>query len=372
LLEVPGGAVLGALTEQGRTDDLFELQDHLVRRIVDALQLNLTRNDNRALHQAAPEATGAYELYLRANAIAQGWKNLPAARDLYRECLARDETYAPAWARLGRCYRLLAKYEGDPKKQISLAEEAFQRALALQPDLDLAHSLYAPLEADLGRPREAMARLLGCVKRQPNSADLAAGLVYVCRLCGLLEESLWFHQEVRRLDPLLPTSVTHTYFQSCGFARSLEASSGDIGYIDAAALAVLGRTHEAIERTGGRLAAGGLPPLARLYIESLHELLQGRARDGSALVAQALRDFLLGPEETMYFIRHLAYARENDAAFLHLDRAVEAGWGNAGWLEQDPWFGPLRGDARLSSALDRIRGNQQRARESFRSARSAS
>mgnify|MGYP002396515477 CR=1 FL=1 len=36
------------------------------------------------------------------------------------------------------------------------AEEAFTRALEINPDLSLAHNLFAYLEVDLGRAREAM------------------------------------------------------------------------------------------------------------------------------------------------------------------------------------------------------------------------
>ena len=38
---------------------------------------------------------------------------LPVAGELYRSALDEDPQYAPAWAKLGRVYRVLAKYGGE-------------------------------------------------------------------------------------------------------------------------------------------------------------------------------------------------------------------------------------------------------------------
>lgn len=89
------------------------------------------------------------------------------ARDLYRACLDLDPEYAPAWARLARCERLIGKYSSSTEEaQASLAraDACFQRALALNPDLSISHSLYAQYMqglalASLGRDREAIAAL---------------------------------------------------------------------------------------------------------------------------------------------------------------------------------------------------------------------
>ena len=88
------------------------------------------------------------------------------ARDLYRQCVDEDPAFAPAWARLGRCHRLLAKYYLDrPEENLARADEAFRRALELDPELPVAHKLYAHREAETGRARDAMVRLLGLARR---------------------------------------------------------------------------------------------------------------------------------------------------------------------------------------------------------------
>ena len=112
-------------------------------------------------------------------------KQWTVARDLYLQCIAEDPHYAPAWARLGRMHHVIAKYSTTgTQKGLEQAEAAFRRALQLNPDLAIAHKLFAQLEVDLGRAHDAMARLI----ERAHSADpeLLAGLVSACRYCGLL------------------------------------------------------------------------------------------------------------------------------------------------------------------------------------------
>src|SRR6185295_10498870 len=103
----------------------------------------------------------AYELYLRGNELARTYGGLVAARELYRRSLDLDPDFAPAWAQLGRCHRVIGKYIDGADDSEGRAEEAFRRALSLTPRLTIAHKFYANLEADVGDARNAVVRLLG-------------------------------------------------------------------------------------------------------------------------------------------------------------------------------------------------------------------
>ena len=75
-----------------------------------------------------PASATAYELYLRANQRARESSAWTLARDLYLECVKGDPHYAPAWARLGRIYWLLAKYSNvDAQENFRLAQELARR-----------------------------------------------------------------------------------------------------------------------------------------------------------------------------------------------------------------------------------------------------
>src|SRR6185295_1891053 len=129
---------------------LFELQDKLVRGIVVSLSLSLSEREHGRLKRDVPITSVAYEYYLRGNELSSrglaGFSNLIMARDLYLRCVETDPHYAPAWAQLGRCYRLIGKGMENGRENLMLAESAFQRALDLNGDLPLAHSQYAFLE----------------------------------------------------------------------------------------------------------------------------------------------------------------------------------------------------------------------------------
>src|SRR6186713_125419 len=135
---------------------------------------------------------------------------MASARDLYEQSLDLDSRFAPAWAQLGRCHRVIGKYVADSPDSESRAEEAFQRALAINPRLSIAHKFYANLEADIGQAVRALVRLLNEANRHGNDPELFAGLVHACRYCGLFEESIAAHVEARRLDPNVPTSLEQT------------------------------------------------------------------------------------------------------------------------------------------------------------------
>ena len=234
LVEAPGGTLLTSHTVQASLGDLFRLQDDIARRVVEALALPLGGGADSPTPEA-PHNARAYELYLRANELARSYDQLPQARDLYQRCLELDPGFAPAWAQLGRCHRVIGKYIDDSADSAARAEEAFRRALELNPRLSVAHKFYAHLEADTGQPRAALVRLLGEADRHGNDPELFAGLVHACRYCGLFEQSIAAHEEARRLDPNVPTSLEQTMLMTgdierlLAVERSASAGGGDDG-----------------------------------------------------------------------------------------------------------------------------------------------
>ena len=246
LTEVPGGAVIWSQTSNLALKDIFQLQDELVRRVVQSLAVPLSGRETRLLQTDVPMSPIAYEYYLRANHLGLDWRHYQTALALYLKCVEMDPQYAPAWARLGRIHRIIAKY-GDDKQGLERAEAAFRRALDLNPELNLTHSFYAQLETDLGRAPQAMVRLLQRTRTNGNDPNLFSGLVYACRFCGLLNASIAAHHHARRLDPLIPTSVTHTYFMAGDYQQCREHAGDDL-LIGALASADLGRQAEALYR----------------------------------------------------------------------------------------------------------------------------
>ena len=369
LVQAPTGTLLASYVCQTRRDNIFEVQDSLVRRIVEVLMLRLTERERRTLSHDVPASARAYEFYLRANHLQRERKmeNIVMARDLYRECVEEDPNYAAAWARLGRCYRFLEKFGEEGPENLELAQWAFHRAFALNPDLAIAHNLYTQIEADLGNAQAAMVRLLERAQTHPNDPELFAGLVQSCRFCGLLDESIAAHHRARRLDSKAVTSVTHTYFLKGDYERALEsygaASAGY--YLDATILTLTGREAEAAELLVRRHSSGVRAGWMRTLMDSLRALLAGEQAKSAQLVRMALAEPARDPECKFYLARHLARSGAHREALDTIRELITEGFFCSTALLCDPWLQPLAGLTDFQDVRDAVLRREAEARAAY-------
>ncbi|MFN8091657.1 MAG: hypothetical protein U0599_05425 [Vicinamibacteria bacterium] len=363
LVEAPGGTLLSSQSVQAPLGDVFGLQDELARRLVESLSPTLAPAEGRP-GRATPASARAYELYLRANELVRDWSQVASARDLYRACVDEDPGFAPGWARLGRSHRLLAKYFREaPEENLARADEAFRRALALDPGLPLAHKLFAHREAEMGRARDAMARLLTLARASRNDPEAFAGLVHACRYCGLLEASEAAHRETRRLDPHASTSVVYTWWAR-GDMERVVAETSDAGDFELRTMALesLGRREEA-RRTLVRPPHSSAAPVFTAIIGALEALLDGRQEAFDAFAALTASH---GDPEAL-FMYGACQARIGDAegAIATLGRSVDGGFTVPQALRDHPWLAPLRGDRRVQALLERADDARREAGRAF-------
>jgi tetratricopeptide (TPR) repeat protein len=351
LVEAPSGTTLWSHSSQGTIRELLQLHDDLVRRVVESVLPSLNIHERQALQQDRPVSATVYELYLRANELSLKWENLPAAIEQYERCVQMDASYAPAWARLGRARWLFDKYSLGSTEGLDAADQALQIALRLNPDLALAHNFYTALQVDQGRTLDALKRLLDRVKYRRNDPDLFAGLAHVCRYCGLLQPALAAHEEARRLDPQIPTSVNNTYFLQGDYQRALEASAVDFGYASAVSLAALGRVSEAISLLRKREQTNPPPRLGKLYLTSLRALLEGNRPESLEASDELLQATFRDPEGMFYLARQFAYLKEEAKALTMLRRAIDHGFFCYPSMIRDPWLDSLRGSKEFTELL---------------------
>jgi non-specific serine/threonine protein kinase len=365
LIEVPGGVVLQSSTYQAPARNIVDLHDAIVQNIVRGLSEHLSAGERDALIKHAPASQTAYALFLRGNELTRDRRRVAEAVSRYQESLALDPHYAPAWAQMGRAYRLRAKYEADPSDHLEAARNALDRALALDPDLDLAHSVYAQLEADTGSSRAAMERLVRRGLQGAAAPEIYGSLVYACRFCGLTAESITFHHEARRRDPSMSTSVTQTYFQSGDYLRSLETAGDDIGYIGPTSLDAMGRTGDAIDELRKRVQADMSIGGGRLLLESLLAALEGDREQCVALTHQFGGAGYVGCEAQAYLARQLIRVGELSLGLEMLERSIRAGFHHVQWFETDPWWQAARGSGGFVRLLDFARSEHDRSRRAF-------
>ncbi|HET8922373.1 MAG TPA: protein kinase [Candidatus Acidoferrum sp.] len=367
LVEVPSGTLLWSHSSQATAHELLDLHDDLVRRVVESVLPSLTMQEHQALREDRPASATVYQLYLQGNEFSRRWENLPRAIELYERCVGLDHSYASAWARLGRCRWLTDKYSLGSLEGLCAADEAFQEAFKLSPNLALAHNLYTHVQVDQGRSLDAMKRLLERAQQRRSDAELFAGLGHVCRYCGLLQPALVAHQEARRLDPLISTSVMHTYFMMGDYQRALETSASDYGYGIGLTLAMLGRIEEAVSTLRQRELAKPWR-LGKLYLTSLRTLLEGRREESLKASEELMKATFRDPEGMYYLARQLSYLGQAEKALDMLSRAISSGFFCYVTMVRDPWLDGLRTNGGFTNLLRQAQQLHREASAAFLSA----
>ena len=367
LLTAPDGTIVWSERMDVPIEDVIRIQDELGERIADSLALPLTPRDQEMLRRDAPASPRAYELYLRGNSHFYDSDQWTVARDLFVESVTEDPGFAPAWARLGRCYRLTAKFRSatidEVRDNLQRAEVAFRKAFELNPDLPIAHHLYTNLETDLGRGEEAVLRLVRRARQRRADPDLFAGLVHACRYCGLLQASVAAHHKARQLDPQIATSVGPTYWMLGEFERAIEGFSG---FFVGLPQISLGREAEAIAAARAS-AAVVRDPTTRSYQSVLPLLLEGRTEECLRILDE-LAPRNPDPESVYHVARSYARLGATAAALAQFDRAVDMGFLNPATFARDPWLEPLHGEPRFVDALARAQRRHDEAARKFRDA----
>jgi serine/threonine protein kinase len=365
LLEASSGTILWSKTIQVELKDIFDVQDQLAKAIVESLSIPLSSGDQRRLRKDLPASARAYEFYLRANQLAHDSSMLPVAAELYQSALAEDPNYAPAWARLGRVYRVMAKYGTENvNANLEQAEHAFRRALEINPDSSIAHNYYTNFEVEsLGRAKEAMARLLGRARSQSADPELFAGLVLACRFCGLLDASLAAHRQARRLDPHIRTSVMYTNFMRGEWERAVEADYEELQWVTNWTLPLLGRTDEAIANYR-RILQQRLPPMIGLMMGAACAVLEDN-RDGALGIIREFMSRNFDPEGCYFMARNLVRLGEHASALDLLERLVKEGFFAYQILQRDPWLDPIRSERRFNTTVAHARERSQDAEAEF-------
>jgi tetratricopeptide (TPR) repeat protein len=292
------------------------------------------------------------------------WSHVAVARDLYRHCVDEDPSFAPAWAKLGRCHRLLAKYYLErPEENLARADEAYRRALELDPELPVAHKLFAHREAEMGRAKDAMVRLLGLARSTRNDPEIFAGLVHACRYCGLLEASEAAHHEARRLDPHISTSVVYNWWARGDMAKVLaETSDAGDSELRTMALEALGRPDEARKSLHGAPAWATVPVFVAI-VRALAALVD-RSPDAAEAFAE-LASTHKDPEALFMYGACQARAGDAERALPTLLACVEGGFTVPQALRDHPWLAPLREAPAFGPLVARAEAARAEAERAF-------
>jgi serine/threonine-protein kinase len=195
-------------------DNVFGVEGEVAGKVADALQARLTPSERERVATPPTTNAAAYELYLKADAhFRRGTDNnartaeeMPPAIRLYEQALARDSSFALAWAELARAH--LAMYWFAPDRtaaRLAAAKAAADRSLALQPDLGEGHQALAEYEYWGHRDYDAAVAQLELARQAlPNSAQVEVNLAAILRRQGAMEKAVDAFERAALLDPRDP------------------------------------------------------------------------------------------------------------------------------------------------------------------------
>jgi len=375
LVDVGTGHATWAQQTDGSLEDLFDLQDSMASTMVSSLPFVKARSRDSA---EIPRSEVAYRLYLQANQLARQPQTWMAARSLYRESTVADDRFAPSWAGLGRLERVLAKYQvdgADVTEGYVAAEDALRRALELSPALPQAHYHYAQLEADTGRTEEALCRLLRRLRVRQTEPEIYAGLVLVCRFCGLLPASIAAHESATTLDPTIKTSIGLTRLARYEFNEALEAATDDSDNdMRIIVLTAMNRVAEALElarqptpRISGYDNAAPMRQALRAHLEGRRDEALAALHVASGVDPQNDHAWPRFPdgEDALWMARFYTRLGRRDLGLLGFRAAIEQGYFCVAQFEADPMLDPLRSDPAFADAMTLARARHQRAVKIF-------
>ena len=216
--------ILGQGVIDLKYDNLLAVQDKVTAQLVSELQLNLSPVETEHLKSEVPVSPLAYEYFLQGLDL-YGQHSFPVAIKMFEKTTEIDPNYAPAWAYLGASYNSDAAFELGGREQYRRAQAAYERALAIQPNLLDAQIFLANFLIDTGKVEQAVPLLRDALKTNGNYAAAHWELGYAYRFAGMLDESVAECERARQLAPFVKGngSVLNTYLYLGEYQKFLDS-----------------------------------------------------------------------------------------------------------------------------------------------------
>lgn len=206
LIEASSDRHLWANSYERSLKDVLVLQDQIARDVAEQIRVKLTPNERSLLKQVHVVDPEAHDAYLRGR---YWWhtrtvEGLRRGLDYFQQAVARDPTFAPAYAGVADSlvvmawnFGLLPANEAFPK-----AKEAASRALELDPSLGEARASLAMVKFAYDRDwLGAEQEFKRAIALRPNYAQAHHYYSYYLMAMGRLDEAVNGFERARELDP---------------------------------------------------------------------------------------------------------------------------------------------------------------------------
>ncbi len=357
---------LWAETYDRELDDIFAIQSEVAEQIAQALQAELSPRQVARMERKPTEDVEAYQLYLKGR---QAWnrrsvEDLGDAIDFFERAIARDSTFALAWAGLADAYVVLPFHHRrpltdephraraaasralriDPEMgeahaalanvhwyawQLDDADREFRRALELNPGYAPAHQWYAELLAARGNVAAAEAKMARAIELDPHSLIIRTDVATMRYYARRYDDAITLLRSTLQLD----STFDHAWSE---LAKAYEMSGRYLDALEAGDRARARRSEPMTPESALRLAFTEQPGAERYYRLMLAE---SEAWEGTSPVTRARWHIGLG--DTEQALRGLEEAVRNPDALV-------------AFIGIEPAFEPLHNEPRFKKLLSTI------------------
>jgi eukaryotic-like serine/threonine-protein kinase len=348
--------------------DVLALQSDVATAVARGIQVELSAPEVSWLASQRPVVPEAYEAFLRGRFEAEkrNPQGLVNSVDYFQQAIAKDSTYAAAYAGLADSFLNLSTYEiRSPAEVMPQAKAAAERALHIDPNLAEAHASLAAIRFYHLESDGVESEFRRAIELDPGYATALHWYALSLAAQGRKDESLTEIRLAREIDPrslIINANVGWCYYVAGDWDRAIEEEKNTLrlgpGFI--VAHGYLGQAYlekkmydQAIDefRQTVSLAPGSMSRKA--------ELGAAYARAGKVRPAN---DIL----QEFQHVPHGKYVSSYDWAMLYagmgkkqetiswLERAYEERNGRLANLAVHPQFAFLRGESRYEKLLERM------------------
>ncbi|HUE85236.1 MAG TPA: winged helix-turn-helix domain-containing protein [Vicinamibacterales bacterium] len=335
LVRVADQTHLWAESYERRMTDLLDLQADVARIVAAQIDLKLSVTQQERLGRGRSLNLEAHEAYLRGRLHLRKMtrEGTETAIKYFQQALTIEPQNAMVYAAMADAYIGMTSWHSAPLDTMPQAREAARKALALEPDLAVAHALMGTVHLLFDWDWKAAGHEFNrAIELDPNLADGHVGYAALLTALGQFETALRELKIAQSLDPMSPSVHGDELWMWFGARRydeavaesrrwlEVDANFGRAYWTMALALSYAGKHNAAIgaARKGVRVSDS---PFAAVALAEVY------ARGGNTRQARTVLNTLESAPHDKYVCAYnmaAVYAAlgETERAFESLQRGV--------------------------------------------------